>query len=501
MSLGIVFNLFMAMAFGASMLTDAYNIGTYLPMMLMCFFGLDLMRAVFVAVFSKLDIDKKEDPSVVFSSIITIMLIISVGVTAIGILFAAPLVHLIAPDVNQKTAELAVKLTKVTMPGIMLMMLGALSSAVLLAYHKYAKSQWFDLCSRFIMTCAAIICIFIPNIYILAFGFVGGQLIAAISTLVQLHNLGLKYQPRLRLSPVIVSIIRQSIPVWVGVAAAYVATTVQRRYASTFESGAIASLTYATMMFSAAMMLVSVPMFRALSPRVARYVAMNRVEEEAALFWKCIKQGTIISLLLTAILWFNANEVTAVALKRGAFDAQASIVTSGLLAWIGIGIWGNIISYQASAVLFAHNKSYFIMLLDIVSSIATWAVILATINTYGIKGIGMSHGISHMIRGIISLAMAAYLLEWRLCGYLKWLPKFTIIGILSIVALKLYLMLWPGNTQNFLTGGLHLCGAFAITTGTFYVLGLVLKFEEATSMFVLVAQAIKKFRNRNSTGE
>ena len=122
MGIGLVCGVMVAMAFGASVETDAYNIGTYLPMVLMCFAGLDLMRAILVSVFSKLDVVKKEEPSEVFSSIITMLVIISLFVIGFGVIFARFLVDIVAPEVTEETIHLADNITRMVMPGVMLMM-------------------------------------------------------------------------------------------------------------------------------------------------------------------------------------------------------------------------------------------------------------------------------------------------------------------------------------------------------------------------------------------
>lgn len=481
MCVGLVCSVLIAMAFGAGILIDAYSIGTYLPTVLMCFCGLDLIRAILVPTFSKLDVDKKEDPSEVFSSVITLLSMVSLFVVTFGVIFAPALVNIIAPEVTEVTTRLAINITRIAMLGIMLMVLGAMASAVLLAYHEYAKSQVFDILSKFILTVTAVVCIFIPNIYILAFGFLGGQFVAAIVSLRLLLGFGLKYRVRLRFSPVFKGIIWQSIPIWFGVIAIYIALTVQRRYASMFEEGSIASLRYAQTIFAAIGTMISVPLFRALSPRIARNVALKEYDREAQLFWNCFRQASCIAVILTSIIMLYSSEIISVAFQRGAFDSQAVNVTSSLFAWIGLGVWGNIISYQAIAIILAHSKSYLSMIISIVSSAALCLIIFVTIDSQGIRAIGMAYGISLTLRGFMALVTVIYLLGYRFCNIGSWLIRFFLCSVISVVGLMIYISFCPTGNAGFWHNILNLAGASATIISTFAVAGYLLKMKEVVS--------------------
>ena len=486
MGIGLVCSVLVAMAFGASIETDAYNVGTYLPMVLMCFAGLDLMRAILVSVFSKLDVVKKEEPSQVFSSIITVLGIISIFVIGVGLVLTRPLVNLVAPEVTEVTTRLATHITRIAIPGIILMMLGAMTSAVLLAYHEYAKSQVFDILSKLILAVSAAVCIFIPNIYILTFGFVGGQLIAAMVTLRLLSGLGLRYRPQIQFSPIVREILGQSFPVWVGVIATYIGVTIQRRYASAFEAGSITSLRYAETIFSAMVTMVSVPLFRALSPRVARNVALKEHDEEARLFWACFKQGSCIAVVLTALIWLRSNEIVSVLFQRGRFDLKAVDITASLFTWIGIGVWGNIISYQAIAIMFAHKKTHLSMILNIASNSILCLIIFLTIDRYGIKAIGIGYGISQLLRGLMAVAMITGLLGYRFCNIGQWFIRFFLTSIVSVAALKVYVAFCSFGAGGFLLNLLNLIGAFVTIVSVFIIAGCLLKLTEAVSFLNLV---------------
>lgn len=482
MVIGLFCNVLVAMVFGASIKTDAYNIGIYLPMVLMYFCGLDLMRAILVSTFSKLDVDRKEEPSEVFSSVISMLGVVSLFVIGFGVIFAPLLVNIVAPGVIEVTTHLAINITRIAMLGVMLMMLGAMTSAVLLAYHEYAKSQVFDILSKFILTVAAIVCVFIPNIYILTFGFLGGQFIAAIVSLKLLSGFGLKYRARIHFSPVVREIIWQSIPVWIGIVVIYIATTVQRRYASTFQEGSIASLIYAQTIFAAISTMISVPLFRALSPRVARNVALEEYDKEAQFFWNCFKQGSCIAVILTSLIVLYSREIISVVFQRGAFDLQAVDVTSSLFTWIGLGVWGNIVSYQAAAIIYAHKKTHFSMILNIISSSIMCLILVLGVGRYGIKAIGMSHGISQTIRGLVATAIATYLLRYRFCNTGSWFIRFFFCSVISVAALMMYILFCPAGNAGFWSNILNLAGASATMISTFAVAGYLLKLEEVASL-------------------
>jgi putative peptidoglycan lipid II flippase len=485
MILSMATGMLAAKVFGAGANKDAYDIGTYIPMVLMCFFGLDLMRAIFVATFSRLDIDKKEEPSEVFSSIMTILVMLSVFVIAFGIILSPAIVKLIAPDIKTETTEIAVKITRIAMPSMLLMMIGSMSGAVLLAHRRYFKSQMYDLVSRAVLTTAAVLCIFTNSIYFLAIGFVAGQLIASVVAVKQVFDLGLRYRPQIKFSPVVKSIMWQSIPVWVGVVAIYFANTMQNRYASRFEAGSIASLRYTVTIFSAVSILVSVPLFRALSPRIARCVALNNLEEEKRLFWTCFRQACCITVIATTLILLCATEIVTVIFKRGVFDDKAVGITSSLFIWYGLAIWGNIISYQANAIMFAHKKTVMIMIQDLVSNGVLCLLLILLIEPYGLQAVAIAFGISHIVRGIVSVLLVLFIVGIRTdnIAYMwLWTSKFLITSVLSIAVLFGYTAIFGKNISGFYCTSLYVSGAIVTISGVFAAAGYFIKLSEVLSV-------------------
>ncbi len=130
--LGLVREMVFANFFGAGFLNDAYQVAFRIPNVLRDLFAEGALSAAFVKVFTDYQINKSEKEAWRLASLVlnALAVILSV-ITLLGILFSRQFINIIADGFSPEKAELAITLTQIMFPFILLVALAALAMGVL----------------------------------------------------------------------------------------------------------------------------------------------------------------------------------------------------------------------------------------------------------------------------------------------------------------------------------------------------------------------------------
>ena len=149
---GLVREIVMARLFGAGFVYDAFLLGFRIPNLTRDLFAEGALSAAFVPIFTQTLAQKGKKEAAVLSNLVATALILIVGAFCVlGVIFSPTLVDLLAEGFRQVPGkfELAVKMTRVMFPFLLLVALAAQAMGVLNACNRFAvpalASTFFNL--------------------------------------------------------------------------------------------------------------------------------------------------------------------------------------------------------------------------------------------------------------------------------------------------------------------------------------------------------------------
>jgi putative peptidoglycan lipid II flippase len=150
--LGLVRETVFARFFGAGFLYDAFVVAFKIPNILRDLFAEGALSAAFVKVFTDYQIKKTEIEAWRLAALVfNVLAVVMSGITLIGILLAPYVVPLLARGFPPEKAALAVTLTQIMFPFILLVALAALAMGVLNTKGRFgipaSASTAFNICS------------------------------------------------------------------------------------------------------------------------------------------------------------------------------------------------------------------------------------------------------------------------------------------------------------------------------------------------------------------
>ena len=349
------------------------------------------------------------------------MLIATAIVALLGIVFADPLVRLLAGDyaLVPGKIELTVLLTRTMMPFLILVATAAVAMGMLNSLDRFfvpaLAPAVFNVCS--IATTLALLPVLgrlgIPLILAMAVGvLVGGVGQVAIQWPV-LRREGYRYRPMLDLKA---SGLREVLllmgPGTLGLAATQVNVFVNTWLATGEGTGAVSWLNYAFRLMYLPLGLFGVSIATASIPRIARRAAA----EDRDGLRRTISTGVSMMLALTVPATLGlvvlARPIVALLFERGHFTPADTAATAGALMCYALGLSGYSIVKVATPTFYAIGKSRVPVVVSAATISLNIALNLMLVRTMGYRGLALGTSVA----ALANAAALLYLLRRELDG-------------------------------------------------------------------------------------
>lgn len=362
---GVVRETLMARLFGAGQVYDAFLMGMRIPNLTRDLFAEGALSAAFVPVFTRyLSTRGKREAAELSNVLATALLLVTGGLCLLGVVFTPHLVRLLAPGFEEVPGkfDLAVLLTRIMFPFLLLVSLAAQAMGVLNANDRYGvpalASTFFNLGSvGFGLAIGYSIGRSFDHglIVSMAIGVVAGGAVQLLWQTPSLYRAGFAWRPRFDWShPGLREIFRLMLPAVLGNAALQINAIVNTNIASGLTDsagrvidGPVSWLGYAFRFLQLPLGVFGVAIASASAPAVSRSAALGRMEE----FRSTVAQSLGMILLLTipssvglALLGESLIGVIYEWGRFGAFDTQQ---TAQALVGFSAGLAG----YAAIKVL------------------------------------------------------------------------------------------------------------------------------------------------------
>lgn len=354
---GLVRELLVASAFGASAMTDAFNVAFRIPNLFRRLFAEGAFSQAFVPVLAASKAQHGDEPTkLLIDNVATVLTWVLVATCLVGMLLAPVLVWAMASGLQQNAAgyDAAVVMTRWMFPYIGFMSLVAFSSGVLNTWRQFAVPAATPVLLNVCMVGAAWLGVpwfreqGIEPIYAMAVGVMLGGVLQLVVQVPALLRLGLL--PRLGwrwhvlrqawADPETRRIARLMLPALLGVSVSQLSLLINTQIASHLTSGSVSWLTYADRLMEFPTALLGVALGVVLMPQLAAANAAKDPERYGALLDWGLRLVVLLTVPCAIGLLVFAQPIVAVLYHYGAFSAKDVLQTSYALMGWGVGLLG-----------------------------------------------------------------------------------------------------------------------------------------------------------------
>jgi putative peptidoglycan lipid II flippase len=408
---GFLREMYIAWAFGATPVTDAYNAGFTIPDWLNYLVAGGTASITFVSIYTRFLAEKREDEARrTFSAVITIMTaVLGAGIVVAEIL-ATQLNHLMFSKFTPDQFALCVHLTRILLPAQLFFYVGGVVSAVLLSRRMFLLPALGPLFYNAGIIAGGLLFSRRLGISALAYGAVAGAFVGIfLINAIGAARVGVGFRLSFDVAnPAFREWVRLSIPLMLGVSLVTADDWILRYFASG-SVGDITRLNYAKRLFQVPIAVLGQAASQASLPFFARLFGEKRLSEFADTVNASIVRIVAAALLVSSFMMAAALPLIDLVYRRGHLHFSDSQTTAVYFFWFSLSLafWSAQGLYARA--FYAAGNTLTPMIASSIITIASLVVYSALFREFSTVGLVMASdlGIAANCLGI------AYLLHRR----------------------------------------------------------------------------------------
>ena len=342
--LGFARDMMIAAVLGAGPIADAFFVALKLPNLFRRLFGEGAFNAAFVPAFAGLLAVEGRAAARQFAEEAFAVMAFWLGIMTIaGEIFMPQMMTVLAPGFAAIPAKfaLAVELSRITFPYLILICLAALISGVLNGLDRFTAAS----ASYVVFNVISIACLLwlTPHVPTAGHALAWGVTISGVAQLLLLlwaaQRAGMALRlPRPRLTPHIRLLLRRMLPGLLGAGVTQLNLAVDVIIASLLPSGTVSILYYADRVQQLPLGVIGTAVGTAMLPLLSRQVRAGEATAALGTLNRAIEYALFLTLPAALALIVSAWPVMSVLFGRGAFDAQSVRFSAQALAAYALGL-------------------------------------------------------------------------------------------------------------------------------------------------------------------
>ena len=414
--LGLVREQVLAGLFGAGAAMDAYNVAFRIPNLLRDLFAEGAMSAAFVPTFTK-HLATAGRPSAwrLGTNVVNALLLGTGVLVALGVVFAEPLVRLLAADEYTNVAsqlQLTTLLARIMLPALTFIAVAAAVMGMLNSLeHFFIPALSPAMFNVVTIVCAFTIVPLLPRLGIEPIvGIAIGTLLGGVAQLALqwpiLRREGFAYRPFLDWSdPGLRRVLVLMGPGAIGLAATQVNVLVNTALATGQETGAVSWLNYAFRLMYLPIGIFGVSIATATLPLVSRQVAASSTDGVRDTITRGLSLMLMLNVPATVGLVTLAAPIVRVIFEHGRFQPSDTAATAAALQFYAVGLVGYSVVRIASPTFYAFGRNRVPVTVSMITVLVNAALNVALVRTMGFRGLALGTSIAALFNALVLLVL------------------------------------------------------------------------------------------------
>lgn len=355
---GLVREQVLAALFGAGQVFDAFRIGFLIPNLTRDLFAEGALSSAFVPIFTSYLASKSKEEAARLANLTASAIIVIVGcVCLLGAIFSEYLVLIVAPGfrADPEKFRLAVQMTRIMFPFLLLVALAAQAMGILNACNQFGVPATASTMFNVVSIIAGLFLgkilgpqVGLSEIHGMAWGVVLGGAAQLIWQLPALRKAGFRFRFMLDWShPGVRHIIALMGPAILGNAAVQINVTVNNNIASRLGDGPVSWLGYAFRFMQLPIGIFGVAIASATLPAISRSASSSDIPQFRQMLSRSLGLVFLLTVPSAVGLAVLGRSIVGAIYQRGEFSAYDTMQTAEALSFYAIGLAG----YAAVKVL------------------------------------------------------------------------------------------------------------------------------------------------------
>jgi putative peptidoglycan lipid II flippase len=405
---GLVREMIMARLFGAGEAYDAFLLGFRIPNLTRDLFAEGALSSAFVPVFTQYLATKgKREAEELSNLVATALALVVGGICVLGMIFSPQLVWLLASGFARVPGkfELAVTLTRIMFPFLLVVALAAQAMGILNAMNQFGIPALSSTCFNIGSVSFGLIFGYTAGRWMgmslvmsMAWGVVFGGAVQWLFQAPSLYRSGIRYRPRLDFAhPGLRNILRLMGPAILGNAAVQINVLVNTNFASSITdaaghviNGPVSWLSYAFRFMQLPLGLFGVSLGAATLPAISRSAAVGRIDEFRTTLSRSLGMVLLLTIPSSVGLAILGPSMIGAVYQWGRFRPSDTHQTAMALACYSLGLAGYASIKILAPAFYALNDARTPMVVSLVSILINLGAASTMVKLAGLGHLGLA---------------------------------------------------------------------------------------------------------------
>lgn len=487
---GFLRDVFVAQAYGATSVSDAYFYAYQIPSLALILLGGlgGPFYTATVAVFSKIvtDVTKKPDETVkkTFYQFVTITALVFGVLSVLVYIFSDTIIGLIISQGTPELIKIASMQLKIMSPMILIGGVIGIYYGVANVYREFFYTSLSPLMASITIIFALI---FLPNDkygLILAYSTLVGAVFQLILQLPACFRVGLFYRPSFSFSSNEMRQLGEILfPAMLGTTVGQINVYIDMFFTSGLEEGAWSAVSYGNKIFQFPVGVITTAFLVPLFPMFSSFVGQKDFSSLKEYFHKGLNSLWFLSFPVFALMAIFSYDAIKFLFERGAFDADDTFLVSQALFFLSVSIIPYVARDALTRVFYAFNDSRTPFLIAVLSIAVKSVMNFIFVKIFGVGGITLSTTIVTFFNMIMLGILIMPKINLEYAKFVKPLLKVSVSTfVMSVAGFMMRGAFLLGEESNLLIG-IKLCVISIVCLGIFFVVSVLLKDESAYAFF------------------
>jgi putative peptidoglycan lipid II flippase len=356
--LGLAREVVAARYFGVTGAMSAFTIAFQVPNLIRALFADSALQGAFVPVFSELlEKGERKEAFRVASSLFFLICLGLGAVTALFVLFAEPIMSLVAPGFDDDPAlkELTVNLARLMAPIVVLLALSGLVVGMLNSFEHFTVPALAPAAWNLVIIAALVGLVPVfpedDEIYAYAIGILVGTVVQFLLPLPWLRGRGggITFKIDWR-DERVRRVLKLMLPVTIALGLINVSLLINSLFGTLVSDEAPAAIDKAFRIYQLPQGLFSIAVATILFPTMSRFAARGARDDLRRTMGNGVRQICLLLIPSAVLMAVLAEPITRLVYQRGAFGAEATDLTSTAMLW-----WSLSLPFQGVSLLFSRT--------------------------------------------------------------------------------------------------------------------------------------------------
>lgn len=487
---GFLRDVFVAQAYGATSVSDAYFYAYQIPSLALILLGGlgGPFYTATVAVFSKIvtDVTQKPDETVkkTFYQFVTITALVFGVLSVLVYIFSDTIIGLIISHGTPELIKIASMQLKIMSPMILIGGVIGIYYGVANVYREFFYTSLSPLMASITIIFALI---FLPNDkygLILAYSTLVGAVFQLILQLPACFRVGLFYRPSFSFSSNEMRQLGEILfPAMLGTTVGQINVYIDMFFTSGLEEGAWSAVSYGNKIFQFPVGVITTAFLVPLFPMFSSFVGQKDFSSLKEYFHKGLNSLWFLSFPVFALMAIFSYDAIKFLFERGAFDADDTFLVSQALFFLSVSIIPYVARDAVTRVFYAFGDSKTPFLIAVLSIAVKSVMNFIFVKIFGVGGITLSTTIVTFFNMIMLGILIMPKINLEYAKFVKPLLKVSVSTfVMSVAGFMMRGAFLLGEESNLLIG-IKLCVISIVCLGIFFVVSVLLKDESAYAFF------------------